>query len=405
MNRTAALLLSLSACGPGLTALGPDRAAVQPSDEVPSGTDTTAPADTTGSGGNGAGATEDPTDNQDLGPVIRVTAVDPWYGSDAGGSQVTIVGTGFTDGVEVTFNRVPATVVSVTTTAIEVVVPENIGEEWVDVQVIKGARGDLLTSGFQYWADAFGLTGGFLTLERVRQVGGYWVSPANPVAWATLSFFTPLDIGFRDMFAESMNGCSNNYGGPAGFMQYTVNTPSITLRSGASTWELTPDPADPDFFASAYRPATQVAVTDAWGLDPLQAADFPGFGTPQTVEGVATFNVTSPAIDRASMPMVNRSFDVEWSGNGGNYVIIMLTHYAYNVQGSAVAQQRVTCVADDTGSFTVPRDAWTRWKGAPDDYLEVQIGRVTESSWAMPHDHSGLNGVGVAWVLGAAGMN
>lgn len=401
MIRTIALLLTLSACGPGLTALGPDRSAVQPSDpaDTTTGADTT---DTTPAGNDGA--SENPTDNQDLGPVIRVTAVDPWYGSDAGGSQVTILGTGFTDGVEVTFNHVPATIVSVDTTAIEVIVPENLGEEWVDVQVIKGARGDLLTHGFQYWADASGLTGGFLTLERVRQVGGYWVSPANPVAWATLSFFTPLDIGFRDMFADSVNGCSNNYTGPAGYMQYTVNAPSITLRSGASTWELTPSPSDPDFFASAYRPATQVAATDAWGFDPLQATDFPEFGTPQTVEGVATFNVTSPALDRANMPMVNRSFDVEWSGDGGDYVIIMLTHYAY--QGaSAVAQQRVTCVADDTGSFTVPRDAWTRWKGAADDYLEVQVGRVTESSWAMPHDHSGLNGVGVAWVLGAAGMN
>jgi hypothetical protein len=95
---------------------------------------------------------------------------------------------------------------------------------------------------------------------------------------------------------------------------------------------------------------------------------------------------------------------VAWTGSGGDYVIILARHLTYDRQNNLVMRQIVACAVEDDGAFTVPRNIWPSWTETPDDYLEIQIGRVKEAGAELPHDHSTLSGVGAAWVLGAAFM-
>ncbi|MEL7060049.1 MAG: IPT/TIG domain-containing protein [Acidobacteriota bacterium] len=93
--------------------------------------------------------------------TLKVISLSPTSGPNEGGTQVTIRGEGFTDGVQVYFTNGPlveATVLEVTPTRLEVVTPAATGfnsgnaNMLVDVRVVDPSTGqqDTLVSGYQY---------------------------------------------------------------------------------------------------------------------------------------------------------------------------------------------------------------------------------------------------------------
>jgi VCBS repeat-containing protein len=102
------------------------------------------------------------------GPVI--TWLDPWIGSTSGGTTVQISGAGFQPGAIVTFDGVPATVVSNTRSKLTVNIPPH-GEAAVSVRVANvDGKTDALPA--TYTADAGDVPIGFLYSAAVPPPGG-----------------------------------------------------------------------------------------------------------------------------------------------------------------------------------------------------------------------------------------
>ncbi|HCH66333.1 MAG TPA: hypothetical protein DFR83_26250, partial [Deltaproteobacteria bacterium] len=99
--------------------------------------------------------------------------VDLPYGSDAGGSVVTISGTDMTEVDRVWFGDVPATLLSSTETILTVETPANdVGT--VDVRLAAGVTELELPAAFTYWPDRSGLVTGWLR-SRTYLMNAEWV--------------------------------------------------------------------------------------------------------------------------------------------------------------------------------------------------------------------------------------
>jgi hypothetical protein len=115
-------------------------------------------------------------------PVPTVTGLSPRSGFVAGGTAVTITGTGFTSGSTVEFGDVPARAVTVSsTTSITATSPPGSGPVQVTVTTPGGTSaataGSLFTYGEGYWLAAS--DGGVFTYGLTRFFGSHGGSPLN----------------------------------------------------------------------------------------------------------------------------------------------------------------------------------------------------------------------------------
>jgi hypothetical protein len=238
----------------------------------------------------------------------------------------------------------------------------------------------------------------------MKMVGGYWTSPPDPVAWASARFFQPVDMAFWQQFTGSFDSCESNWVWPFDLVDYDLAAPELRLAAGAQSLVLTPSEDDADVYESAYLPVASVPTSRLYSLDPITGADFPTFGLADVVGATSTFDVTTPAIGRSSMPTVDRAVDLQWSGSGGDYVVVLMLYISVPASGTPSVSQVVSCATHDDGAFTVPRAVWDGWATRRDDYLEVRVARVNEAFQPLPHDGSNLDVVSTAWVFGAAWM-
>ena len=382
----AAVAMLLQACG-GLTA-----ATSQPTGTPPGTTSEDEPG------------TKDPSVPSASGDTLTITAISPNLGSNAGGYIATIEGTDFPDAFDVTIGGVEATVISSNATSIEVEVPQTSQEGWTDVTVFTASGVGRLEDAFQYWQAGEGLTGGLLTLERARWVGGYWDSAPAPSAWASLSFFRPNEYEYWKDFTDTFGGCSHNYSWTQGFDYYLPGASSITLANPAGTITLEPDTEEAGIHFSPTLAASAIAA-GSYDLDEIRGdANWPVFDLPDVVEPQATIGVTTPPVGQNIAPLVNAGFDVSWDGTASDYVVLFVLHYSAAFSGVYEPVQAISCATPDTGAFSVPSTAWPAWRVQDDDYLVLQVGRVREDRRVLPYNDAELSVVSVSWTIGAMDM-
>lgn len=383
--------LLLAACT-GLDAYGPDpRAAAEPPSDATDDTDAAAPPT---------------TDDSDL-PIAATPTLDdvqPAWGSTAGGDTITLLGADLADATRVEIGGRRATIVSAADGELVVTTPDAASDGRVDVRVTTPGGEARLAGGYRYWLDGTGRVTGRLTLERIRWLGDYWQSPPAASAWATASFFEPVDTRFFRLFGPTADGCVNGWTSPDTLARYDLAADELRLVAGQNEVVLEPDADDPLEYVSRYLPVAQVPLARLFDLAPV-AGDFPAFPLDDVVAGVDTFDVTSPNLDRANMPTVARNnLTLRWSGSGGDYVVATLLHIAQPARGNPYVEQVVSCVSPDDGALTVPFGAWDGWAQNADDYLEIHVARVREVLRELPHDHGSLDVASTAWVVGAAWM-
>jgi hypothetical protein len=87
------------------------------------------------------------------GSALRFKGLNPSFGAKAGGSEVTIYGRGFSDGLSVSFGGLDATVVSVSETAASIITPASTDDGAVDVVLSLNGAQDVGYSSFEYGED------------------------------------------------------------------------------------------------------------------------------------------------------------------------------------------------------------------------------------------------------------
>jgi hypothetical protein len=346
---------------------------------------------------------------------VRLRRVEPGYGTNAGGTRITLTGE-FDSNTEAYVNGVLAARRSRDATTLVVETPPSNVEGWVEVMVQSGGARASLPSGFQYWEDQEGQTGAVGVVAYQQYVGGYWSggTPADDV-FGRFSFVRGSDWRLWQDYADRMNACRYSNNAPKGvdadlapplagaFDEHDPQAAAVRfLGPGGEILRLEADPALGAGWFSDLSLARADAVPGAlYDLDAVAGGpDWPGFEVAGALKLPTDFVVTSPRLDRATLPEAPRSLALAWGNNTSDYAVVWIRREAQGLFGGTFTDGYVTCAMDDDGSFTIPAGTWPDWYEG--DVLYLKVGRVLERDNRLPHDQS-LNALaGVYWVYGAA---
>jgi hypothetical protein len=366
--------------------------------------DTDGSADTGDSGDSGVDSGDSGDDTEtgtELKPLV-VDAVSPAHGSDAGGLVVELTGGPFDNSAQVYFGDKKAKVVSSGTSWIQVEVPSNTAG-YQHVRVVTDTHQGRLDNGFLYWPDGTGRTGVLGSFEHFQYVGSYWAdgTPA-PEAGASVFFIAPASIEWWQLFGRGFNQCSSNYEYSGTDVEvFQPDVTRFTLKRGSAAavnlFQGDGTPENPEYvFGTQGNVASSFANSANYNLESAGTDEWPEFVLEGAVQTPSSFQVTSPVINTSTAPDITRSnFRVAWTGGGGDYVLLRALRY--NSTGTPL--EEVTCVLDDTGSFTIPSNVWAGWSAG--SQITLLVGRVKESTGTVPFNGSNSGMVGVQWIIGA----
>lgn len=360
--------------------------------DPPAVADTDPPADT------------DPAPDTDLAEAPVLDGVSPDFGTNAGGTEVTLTGEHLGRGLQVEFGGVAARVLSVNGSSAVVEAPAVSVAGKVTVKVTGDGGTDSATDAFRYWADAQGKVGALFVLDKTRFRGGYWTNPG--LSWTSVygGFLQPVDFEYWQLYTPTQGTCAQGYISPLRIVHRDSGAPKLTVTGDGTTVDLTESTTTAGYYSSEDLALSDAPVTRSWDLDPVTGtAWWPSFAVQDLLVGEPNFEVTSPAISNTTAPVVGRTFTLSWTGSGGDYMLVVLSHYTL-VGTATTLVQEVTCSVPDNGQFVVP-NLWTSWKQKSTDYINIQVGRIKTRTDVLPMDRSTVVGLSEAWVIGAADMN
>lgn len=328
---------------------------------------------------------------------LRLTDVVPPFGRLAGGEAVTLSGVFPEDprNLVVTFGSVVAPIESATATELVVLSPPSGQAGPVMVTVTEGARFSLRDGAFAYFADRSDRVGLIGIVRRDERVGGYWPADAVSDGRAELGFVDAHDWSLAEIYGTS--GCTYLFDATVP-VPVDTGAEALVLTTGPTSLPLEPL-GTVGYFGATLNDA-DVAAGASFGLGPLAGGpDWPRLTVPDLVTIPPAFQVLLPDLDSATLPTVSQSFTVQWTGSGGDYMVLDLQR-EYLEGETWTLLDDVVCTVPDTGSFTVPASVWPDWYAQERVY--IRLGRVVEASRSLPHDGSTTVVAGVYSVVGVA---
>jgi len=349
-------------------------------------TDADADADADSDGDSDADADAD----ADTDGTITISDLDPYYGTTNGGQTVTISGGPFDASASVRFGSNTASVQNFGTDSLVVTSPSASGESSVDVIVSTDAGSGSAQDAFFYFEDGAGQAGLVGDISWYVYLGDFWKDP-TPFGSAWFSIMVPDDFHLWEWYAPGIDNCVDDSWSPtAEIYVYEVDARTSTIRptSGSSTtmtWDASAlQYSNDDLSAAQFQTAT------TYDLDTIESSDFVPIDVSQLAKTPSTFNITSPSLTGSTPARVSRSsFDVRWSGSGGDVVLIMA--HMYNSAGTAI-DQSVYCVANDDGAFTIPSSAWSGFSSGR--WIQLVVKRMVEQGGTVGYNGSESRVVG-----------
>jgi hypothetical protein len=331
-----------------------------------------------------------------------VTDMLPSFGSMAGGTTVRFLGGPFADGTQVLFGGVPATMASNNGTIIQVEAPPATAEGYVDILIQLPGEEALLEDAFHYFADGSGLAGAIGSVRYTTLMGDYWIGEdGNPAvldeASALLTFIQPTDFHWWEFFTGEMDSCSldGSYSYSDPISVFDSGESSITLQRNEVQipmfWNSTEN-----FFASEPLSSSEIYANAVYDLAPF-SEDLFGFAVSQIASSSDSAVVSSPALQGVNPPQISQSQTFVWSPSGASW--IRLTLSLMNESGTGY-EQSISCVFQDSGSFTVDGSLFTLWPIGRQ--MDVFFGRVIEQVALLPHNNSESRVAGEYLMIGAA---
>ncbi len=351
-----ALLATATLTSCGLTQYEPDA--------VSDDTGPLADADTDADGDSDTDADADVDSDTDADVEIRIDSLTPSAGTTAGGLQVVIVGGPFDSSAQVSFDGTKGGVLSSSTNVLTVVTPSGSAGA-VDVEVSTSDGYGKAAGGFTYMADGSGYTGAIGEVYWLDFKGGYWTSTPTDEGYAWWSpVIADTTLEMWQLYNSSSNGCTADYSysGDGVYIVDDLGVSSATVSSGSKSIAMSWNSSSSVLaFEKSLTSVGQVALGADYNLEPITPTNgWPVFGSEDFLTMPSAVTLSTPLIDAASLPLLNRNnLKFQWSGgSGGDYAVVILE--LRSADQSSV-DQTVTCVWPNTGSATVPSSVWTRW--------------------------------------------
>jgi hypothetical protein len=329
---------------------------------------------------------------EDPGP-LEFTALEPAFGTNAGGYPVVLALVGATPDLEVTFAGANAEVLERTATTVTVRAPAVGVVGPVDVKVEAGSRETTLERSFTYWEDGAGKVG-LLGYVANYDFGRPYLDEPGRYREAEVYFVDPINYDYLSEFAPGMDDCKLNYFRPgAEPARFRPPLDAIRLEVGTEKANLTFDEQEDSFVGALdgfWFPTSgkvDLSVDEAPGWDSFvlrSAVSMPDAG----------FRMSVPSAE-SSPAYVDPSFDIQWTG-GARADAVLVVLERYGLDGAVVDQ--VSCVLVDDGSHRIP-DLWSDW--IPFQQIDVYIGRVNRGEGALPYNGASVGLIGVHWWYGS----
>ncbi len=338
--------------------------------------------------------------NVAAGPV-SVASVEPAWGLTTGGEELVIRGKGFSEDVEVSFGGAVAEVTRASTDTLYVTAPAHEGEGEVDVAVSRGDIVGHLDGGYTYWADGEGLIGLVGSIWYFQKRGGYWSASEQDEANVQFRAISPVEeFDYSKSWAASLDTCEANPVSPYTVAPYDLgaltDNAGAVLTSGAETIHAAWDKSYSGW-SNLDVPVDQFYTTQTWVLQPIEVPNGPTFETNRALVSPASWEVTSPRIDGASMATASLDgLKLSWTNPGGTTVLLQLGLIA---SGGTGFESEVFCALNDDGSFTLPPSATAGWPANRE--VHILVGRYVHPAGTIPFSGATADGLFVDWRYGA----
>jgi hypothetical protein len=323
--------------------------------------------------------------------------VDVPYGSDAGGSVVTISGSDMTEIDRVWFGDAPATLLSSTDSLLTVETPPHDAGP-VDVRIAAGVTEQALPAAFTYWPDRSGQVTGW-SRSRNYMMNPNWIGVGVNL-YGTILGDGPA-VNHELLFHEALD--------PEEALTQGVLADVDTCETGGVAWTATPAgnylsihedtlgtvilvPTNAE--APVYYMVESPIVPEDWtGLNyDIEVPDGSEHVPPMWLEDAIVIPELpgEPSWDYNAENMVTYGEDLVFTwipptGAGGQ-----LVNYSVFPMSSSGFLSQETCTADgSTGELTIPWEGIVA--GIDESYLRwivVRIGLVHTEEIILPHDNS-----------------
>lgn len=332
--------------------------------------------------------------------VIAVTNVTPTLGDIAGGTEITITGSGFTGGAGVLLDGQPMEQIEVVSdTELRAVTPQQINGGVADLQVRNCADEETLPGAFLFTSN---LNGGYIELPLVQFANAAQYSN-NPQPYINpfVAFVEPTTESLLNPI-PTLDTCVFNAAAPApgSFVLQDVGA-DITLASGAQnvTLDLQSDTSYyyPENDSTAFTTAKFI-FNAAYSLSAAGNATVPPFVAPGAFTTPADFTLSTPNIGAATPTTVPRAaLQFTWNATTpGSFFELVLR--GYDNAGAATNQQLECYVADD-GGYQISGADMGKLTVATTQF-EVFAIRRKDTAFILPSNGSNAVGVGMIYKRG-----
>lgn len=335
--------------------------------------------------------------------ALALDSLSPSYGTDAGGTVVTLHGGPFDDSSEVYFGTARADVVDVTRDVLTVQSPASSVTGSVSVTLSSGGDSVQRDAAYTYYADATGFVGATGELTWYAAVGGYWGTKDEDYGRSTLRFVEAFDYEYFLYWAPELDTCVRI---TEGVPEYTYDPIPEAIDAGGGTLAEIADSARIDLtwssaeqrFTAYDLERTKFADGEAYDLVLTGAPALPDFTLETALPFPAPFRVSSPNIFADNLPPITEDQHFEWdTENPGDAALLQLG--LVNADDSGF-EQELFCALRDVGSFTVPDGTWTRWTTGR--VVNVLVGRYNSGDGLVPWNQGRIATASSYWNYGAA---
>lgn len=137
----------------------------------------------------------------------QLDAVAPPWGSNAGGDELVLSGSGFTGDVRVQMNGENVSVSAWSESELTVTSPAFSGTGLVSVTAVLGESEEKLPDAFTYYEDATGLAAGSGIINNFEYMGQYWGNAQDFGAGSFQFWESPRDLQVGDVAWGVNSGC------------------------------------------------------------------------------------------------------------------------------------------------------------------------------------------------------
>lgn len=340
----------------------------------------------------------------DTGPdvEIAVTSLEPVYGLTDGGTSVSISGGPFAADAIVTFGDADARLRSWTETELLVEAPPVSSDGWVSVSVQTSQGAGSADRAYRYFDDGTDRTG-LVGFVQFRHPVGTLASQGDKAS-ATLQFLEPEnDDGWWATYASGLGSCHRDYNPSLGWEPIDPGADTLVIKgpAGASValaWD-SAEQAYNGVDGSGDVPADTVEPGTSWSIEAFGGTELPEFALDDLVTVPEPFTLSSPAITGSTTAVLTpEDLDFRWDGAGTADAVFLDLTLANASTGEQV--QRVTCVVEDTGTYSLASGAFDEW--AAGMVLYIKVGKAVEARGVLPLDGSDVRVLGAYTISGAA---